>query len=273
MKPLKRKIYDSIALMPGSRLGPSDKQANPSHVRIATEKTRDHHDIVMVQESLDGSNVGVTKLGDGSIVPLTIAGYEAVTSPYEQHHYWAVWVWEHADRFDKLLLPNDWCVGEWCIQAHSTKYVFPDEPFFLFDLFHKGERLIFSELMERNESVRKPFNHPVTYMPESGGAIPLETILEWLEQNPYGHHGAVEPSEGYVWRVERKNQVDFLIKYVRPDKQDGVYLPELSGRDPVYNYWEDPSECIKHLRNKELLRKNEPPPTEKPTERKFIRRR
>ena len=53
--------------------------------------------------------------------------------------------------------------------------------------------------------------------------------------------------EGVVWRVERNElirpggqerrwQVDFLVKYVRPDKIDGSYLSEISGQPPVYNW-------------------------------------
>jgi hypothetical protein len=63
--------------------------------------------------------------------------------------------------------------------------------------------------------------------------------------NVYGFHGALEPVEGAVWRVERyrlinkslgnvggrKPVVDFIVKYVRPDKEDGKYLDG----DPVYN--------------------------------------
>ncbi len=56
-----------------------------------------------------------------------------------------------------------------------------------------------------------------------------------------GFHGALDPVEGAVWRVERNALVnpgrsgercpvvDFLAKYVRPDKIDGCYLPELNG--------------------------------------------
>jgi hypothetical protein len=50
-----------------------------------------------------------------------------------------------------------------------------------------------------------------------------------------------------VWRIERNElvnpgkdgerrwAVDFLVKYVRPDKHDGIYLPEINGREPVWN--------------------------------------
>ena len=41
--------------------------------------------------------------------------------------------------------------------------------------------------------------------------------------------------EGVVYRVERKGKVDFLAKWVRPDKDDGKYLENISGREPVFN--------------------------------------
>jgi hypothetical protein len=64
----------------------------------------------------------------------------------------------------------------------------------------------------------------------------------------YGFNGASDPVEGAVWRVERNELtnpgqnsdrrwiVDFLVKYVRHDKQDGIYLPEISGKKSVWNW-------------------------------------
>ena len=34
----------------------------------------------------------------------------------------------------------------------------------------------------------------------------------------------------------RRWAVDFLVKYVRHDKQDGIYLPEISGKKSVWNW-------------------------------------
>ena len=255
-RPLGKKLYGTIPHLPNSRLGPSDKKASPGHVRIATEKRRDRHDLILVSEKLDGSNVGVAKLRNGSLVPLTRSGYEAALSPYQQHQYWAVWVWENSERFESLLARGEWCVGEWCIQAHGTRYVFEKEPFFMFDIFRENARVIHSELTARNGALRRPFEVPHTIGQEDGGPISVEMMLALLEEKPNEVHGAIDSIEGFVWRVERKGKVDFLVKYVRPDKVDGLYLPETSvseNTEPIYNYWHDNSECIKHLRNKELL--------------------
>ena len=75
-KPIGRKSYGSIAHLPNSRMGPSDHSISNGQALIATEKNRDRHDVVIVQEKLDGSNVGVAMLDD-KIFALIRAGYEA----------------------------------------------------------------------------------------------------------------------------------------------------------------------------------------------------
>jgi hypothetical protein len=79
-KPLGAKSYGHIAHLPGSRMGPGDHKCHEGQKRIATEKPRDRHDEVIVQEKLDGSNVGVARL-DGMLYALTRAGYDADSSP------------------------------------------------------------------------------------------------------------------------------------------------------------------------------------------------
>ena len=52
-------------------------------------------------------------------------------------------------------------------------------------------------------------------------------------------HGAIDPIEGAMWRVEskgNKGNVEFLAKYVRHDKVDGRYLPKVSGQPEVWNW-------------------------------------
>src|SRR2546426_4473615 len=83
-KPLGMKNYGHIAHLPGSRMGPGDHSCELGQARIATIKARDRHDHIIVQEKLDGTNVGVARL-NGVLYPLVRAGYVADTSPFEQH--------------------------------------------------------------------------------------------------------------------------------------------------------------------------------------------
>ena len=240
-KPLGAKSYGHIAHLPGSRMGPGDHKCHEGQKRIATEKTRDRHDVVIVQEKLDGSNVAVARL-DGMLYPLSRAGYVADTSPYEQHWRFAEWVYANQDRFMLVLQDGERLCGEWLMQAHGTRYALTHEPFVVFDLMTGSRRAIYDELVSRVDSAG--FITPAVI--HRGGPLSIEKALLLLGE--FGFHGALDKVEGAVWRIERnrlltesrgserRSEVDFLAKFVRPDKVDGVYLPEMSGSDAVWNW-------------------------------------
>lgn len=226
-KPLGCKNYGSIGHLPQSRLGPGDHKVTDGQARICLHKERDKHDVIIVSEKLDGSNVGIARI-DGQLVALGRAGYLASTSKYEQHQLFAAWVRENAWRFGKLQ--EGWrLVGEWLAQAHGTRYELKHEPFAPFDLMRGTERAPFVECWSLAVECELT-------MPKAISMGPPRSI-EWAmgEIGANGFHAADSP-EGAVWRVERKGKVDFLAKFVKPDKKDGTYLPEISGQDAVWNW-------------------------------------
>ncbi len=97
-KPLGHRNNGSIPHLPDSRMGPSDRHCEVGQARIATEKARDQLDEIFVQEKLDGSNVGVARLGD-EIVPLGRAGYTAASSDFEHHQLFHDWAIANTGRF------------------------------------------------------------------------------------------------------------------------------------------------------------------------------
>lgn len=226
-KPLGRKLYGSIGHLPNSRLGPGDHHVNPGQARICLERARDKHDVIIVQEKLDGSNCGVAKI-DGRIVPLIRAGYPAISSKWFQHRMFHEWALVNRARFDYILREGERIVGEWLAQAHGTLYDLPHEPFVVFDIMIDERRLPYDDFFERVKGV---FVTPtlVSY----GPPIHVEEAMDIL--GPHGGHGA-EQVEGLVYRVERRNEVDFLAKWVRPDKIDGKYLPDVTGAEPIWNW-------------------------------------
>lgn len=228
-KPLGIKSYGSIPHLPGSRLGPGDHTCHAGHARIATEQTRDKHDFVIVQEKVDGSNVSVAKL-NGQIVPLTRAGYVANTSPYEQHHLFHKWVMQNWLMFHDFLGEGERVCGEWMAQAHGTIYQYLPAPFLAFDIMRGHDRAGWIEFKNRfwgADIIVVPTLH-------EGPALSVEGAMTKL--GLHGRFEATEFAEGAVWRVYRHNKIDFLVKYVRPCKVDGKYLPEVSGRDAVWNW-------------------------------------
>lgn len=247
-KPIGRKNYGSIGHLPNSRLGPGDHSLPDGQAAIATVKTRDRHDMVIVQEKLDGSNVGVARIGD-DIYPLVRAGYLATTSPFEQHHMFARWAEKHHSRFLSVLQDGERLVGEWLAQAHGTRYELHHEPFVAFDIMRDAERKIYDVFKSRIGNIfTLPFEIHV------GGACDVEWALNDLGE--FGRHGAVEPVEGLMYRVERKGKVDFLAKYVRHDKQDGKYLSAVSGMPDVWNWREVNTPSIEEV-GEYLVEKNQ----------------
>ena len=238
-KPLGHKSYGHIAHLPGSRMGPGDHKCHEGQKKIACEQVRDKYDRVIVQEKLDGSNVGVTLIND-EIIPISRAGYRAETSPFIMHHYFASWVKANQERFRIVLKPGERICGEWLLVAHGTKYDLPHEPFVAFDLMQqKHNRLPFDQFNERVKAGE--FITPKTI--SDGPPISIEKTFTLL--GDFGFHGALEQVEGAVWRIEseilkdkslgniggRYPVLDFLVKFVRPDKIDGKYLKEKS----IYN--------------------------------------
>ena len=238
-KPLGGKNYGSIAHLPGSRMGPGDHSCPEGQERICNEKARDKHDLIVVQEKLDGSNVGVAKI-DGEVLALTRAGYLAHTSPYEQHHKFGDWVAKNADRFAALLEEGERIVGEWLLQAHGTRYKLPHEPFVAFDIMRGTKRATYAEVLSRADG-RFVLPHTI----HVGGPLSIPDAMAKLGE--FGAHGALDPIEGAMWRVERNEiidksrggerrwAVDFLAKYVRPEKADGCYLESVTGQPTVWN--------------------------------------
>lgn len=68
-----RKMYNSIGHLPESRTGSGDHKISKTMADIVAKQVRDKHDIVIVQEKLDGSNVCVVREND-VLIPLTRAG-------------------------------------------------------------------------------------------------------------------------------------------------------------------------------------------------------
>lgn len=216
IKPLGGKSYGSIPHLPGSRLGPGDHHCEVGQARIATEKKRDKHDTIIVQEKLDGGNVGIAKL-NGKILAITRAGYLANDSPYRTHHSFAKYVERNDKRFNDLLNEGERICGEWLLTAVGTKYKLDHEPFIPFDIILK-ERLVVAEFWHRIRNF--------DFTPARMLASDCYSIENALKSIAVSGHGALEPVEGAIWRVERKGKVDFLCKYVRPDKVDGKYLDQ-----------------------------------------------
>lgn len=230
IKPLGRKAYGSIPHLPGSRLGPGDHRCEEGQARICLEKTRDRRDVIYVQEKLDGACTAVARV-NGKIVALGRSGYLAKDSQYDHIRLFHYWVMDRARHGYFDLLREGWrVVGEWLALAHGTRYDLRTSPWAPFDFFNpSNQRLPYEYCLLR---VPGQFQGPRTLR---YGEKSVSCDEAMYKIGRHSHHGAIDPIEGLVYRVERNRKVDFLAKWVRHDKVDGKYLPKISGKPPVWN--------------------------------------
>lgn len=223
MKPNPRKNYGSIGHLPKSRLGPGDHSLDERQASILLEKPRDFKDLIVVQEKLDGANVGVLR-HEGRLIGLTRKGHRVCDSPMEQFQMFRNFIHANEFCFD-FLEEGERVVGEWLAMAHGTRYkIDNDFPFIAFDIMKEGERETYL-----NFRLRIGTKLPVAHLLHIGHSISVRQIEKKLDVRngeTYGYHGSLEPVEGAVWRVEREGKVDFLGKYVRHFKEDGKYFSD-----------------------------------------------
>lgn len=239
MKPMGKRCYGTIPHLPGSRKSRGDIDADNNLVRWCTEEAPAHSRL-WVQEKLDGSNVGVWHSPDGEIVPLIRAGHRASEAHYPFLREFHDWAMEREKLWRDILFPGERICGEWLVQAHGTIYNLPHGPFVAFDIMVGDNRLKVDEFSERTLGAI-PIAATLFYA--EGAAIPLAEVEAATERS---RHGAVGPAEGAVYRLERFRSSSgkpmyhqFLAKWVRPDKQDGSYLPEVTGGEAIRNRWTD----------------------------------
>ena len=223
MKPTPRKNYGSIGHLPKSRLGPGDHSLSEQQASILLEKPRDFKDLIIVQEKIDGANVGVLR-HEGRLVGLTRKGHRACDSEMEQFQMFQKFIHNNLSCFD-FLEEGERVVGEWIAMAHGTKYKIENNfPFVAFDIMREDERELYL-----NFRLRIGNKLPVATLLHLGHPISIRQIEKKLDTrigDTYGFHGSLEPVEGAVWRCEREGRVDFLGKWVRQGKEDGKYFTE-----------------------------------------------
>lgn len=135
----------------------------------------------------------------------------------------------HTVRYRKVLSDGERVVGEWLAQAHGTRYDLKHDPFVAFDIMRDDKR-------DNYETFRYKIDDHFTVPNQINisGPMGAEEALAIAQADNW--HCAIDPIEGVMYRVERHGEVDFLAKFVRPDKVDGHYLPEVSGKEAVWNW-------------------------------------
>lgn len=225
-----RKAYATINHIPTSRLGTSERCISTGQYELfVNPDTYTPNTVIIVQEKLDGSCVCAYRQNN-EIYALGRDGDLADESLTIIRRSWAEWVSNNEERFKAVLQEGERLCGEWLAVAHGTRYELSHEPFVAFDLFTSTNIQVpyqtFSERIAAGSFIKPHVIH-------QGKPLALEKLLEKL--GTQGFHGAVDKPEGLIFRLERNGKLAFIAKYVNPDKKDGCYLPENTGKTEVWN--------------------------------------
>lgn len=231
-----RRLYPSIPHLPGSRAG-GDRTLSPSEARRCVDRSAARPgETVVVQEKLDGSCVAVVREA-GRLVARGREGRLCAESQNEARRGFAAWVAANEARLGALVVgEGEAACGEWLALVHGTRYRLAADPFVPFDVLcidpNGAARVRLPHAVVEARAARAGLSSPAVV--HRGGPLPIDDALRAL--GPHGRHGAIDPPEGLVFRVERGDRVLLVAKWVRPDKVDGAMLPETTGGDAIYNW-------------------------------------
>ncbi len=182
-----------------------DKVLSPNEVKalLAGE--------VVVEEKLDGANVGFSLAPDGSLRAQNRGQYLA--EPHAgQFARLPAWLAQHGEGLRSVLTPNLILFGEWCAARHSLDYAALPDWFLLFDVYDRTADRFWST-PRRNELASSAGLVTVPQVLQGKATVPTLKKLVSDTASRY-RAGALE---GVVIRRESADWCEARAKLVRPD--------------------------------------------------------
>lgn len=166
---------------------------------------------VVVEEKLDGANVGLSLAPDGSLRAQNRGQY--LVEPHAgQFARLPAWLAQHSESLRSVLKPNLVLFGEWCAARHSLAYAALPDWFLLFDVYDRTADRFWST-PRRNELASSA---GLVTVPQVLHGKATVHILKKLVTDTASRYrtGALE---GVVIRRESADWCEARAKLVRPD--------------------------------------------------------
>jgi ATP-dependent RNA circularization protein (DNA/RNA ligase family) len=182
-----------------------DKVLSPAE---ATALLREN---VVVEEKLDGANLGISVGHDGNLRLQNRGQY--LTAPWSgQFSRLSSWLPLHESALAEALGNHLILFGEWCTARHSIEYNSLSDWFFVFDVYDRQQGRFWSTA-RRNELTKRLGLSTVPTI--FAGVTKVEQLkqLVFQEQSRFGPG----PLEGVVIRKESPDWLEERAKLVHPD--------------------------------------------------------
>ena len=166
---------------------------------------------VVVEEKLDGANVGFSLAPDGHLRAQNRGQYLAELHA-GQFARLPAWLAQHDEALRSVLTPNIILFGEWCAARHSLDYAALPDWFLLFDVFDRSLGRFWSS-SRRNALARSVGLVTVPLVLQGKTTV---TTLKQLVATKQSHYRE-GPLEGVVIRRDSSDWCESRAKLVRPD--------------------------------------------------------
>lgn len=166
---------------------------------------------VVVEEKIDGANIGLSLTEDGALRVQNRGQY--LKAPYVgQFARLPEWLTQHEGGICDRLGASHILFGEWCAARHTIGYDRLPDWFVLFDVYDRGKDRFWSSARRNAFASAAGLAIVPTLLRGRTNLTELEQLLE-LSSSRYG----AEPMEGLIVRRENTSWCESRAKLVRPN--------------------------------------------------------
>lgn len=166
---------------------------------------------VVVEEKLDGANVGLSLAPDGNLRAQNRGQYLA--EPHAgQFARLPAWLAQHSEALRAALKPNLILFGEWCAARHSLRYAALPDWFLLFDVYDRSAGKFWSTVRRNTLAAQAGL---ITVPQVLRGKTTLKALTQTVNTTSSRYRDG--PLEGVVIRRENTEWCEARAKLVRLD--------------------------------------------------------
>jgi hypothetical protein len=191
----------------------------PREDKVLSEAERDAFlsGEIVVEEKVDGANVGFSVVTDGRLRAQNRGAYIGPPGVHPQFGPLWGWIANHEAMLVEALGPNLMLFGEWCFAVHSVRYDLLPDWFLGFDVYDRSVNRFWS--VERRDSLLGELG--ISAVPAvTRGRLDLEALCELLRGT--GSQVGTGPAEGFYLRRQKGEWLIDRAKLVRSEFVQGI---------------------------------------------------